>query len=103
METGLICILRCYHFTHPFEDIEVKQNAPELLAAALKSKRKKCMIGTGSMSDPYMHCEDELRLTRKSSPSVIRRERMRKIKTINSENGKLHGIMLYLCRVCFKI
>ena len=35
---------KCYHFTHPFEDIEVKQNAPELLAAALKSKRKKCMI-----------------------------------------------------------
>ena len=23
------------------------------------------MIGTGSMSDPYMHCEEELRLTRK--------------------------------------
>ena len=55
----------CYHFTHAFEDIEVKQNAPELLEKALKSKRKKCMIGTGSMSDPYMHCEDELKLTRK--------------------------------------
>ncbi|MBO4864622.1 MAG: radical SAM protein [Eubacterium sp.] len=55
----------CYQFTHPFEDIEVKQNAPELLEKALKSKRKKCMIGTGSMSDPYMHCEEELRLTRK--------------------------------------
>ena len=40
---------RCYQFTHPFEDIEVKQNAPELLERALKSKRKKCMIGTGSM------------------------------------------------------
>ena len=56
---------KCYHFTHPFEDIEVKQNAPELLAAALKSKRKKCMIGTGAMSDPYMHCEEELKLTRR--------------------------------------
>ena len=56
---------RCYQFTHPFEDIEVKRNAPELLEKALKSKRKKCMIGTGSMSDPYMHCEEELRLTRK--------------------------------------
>lgn len=56
---------RCYQFTHPFEDIEVKQNAPELLERALKSKRKKCMIGTGSMSDPYMHCEEELKLTRK--------------------------------------
>ena len=56
---------RCYQFTHPFEDIEVKQNAPELLEQALKSKRRKCMIGTGSMSDPYMHCEESLRLTRK--------------------------------------
>ena len=43
---------RCYQFTHPFEDIEVKRNAPELLEKALKSKRRKCMIGTGSMSDP---------------------------------------------------
>lgn len=56
---------RCYQFTHPFEDIEVKINAPELLEKALKSKRKKCMIATGAMSDPYMHCEQELRLTRK--------------------------------------
>ena len=56
---------KCYQFTHPFEDIEVKQNAPELLEKALRSKRKKCMIGTGAMSDPYMHCEEELGLTRK--------------------------------------
>lgn len=42
----------CYQFKHPFEDIEVKQNAPEQLEQALKSKRKKCMIGTGAMSDP---------------------------------------------------
>ncbi|MBP5597765.1 MAG: radical SAM protein [Pseudobutyrivibrio sp.] len=56
---------RCYQFDHPFEDIEVKQNAPELLEQALKSKRKKCMIGTGSMSDPYMHCEKQLQLTRR--------------------------------------
>ena len=56
---------KCYHFTHPFEDIEVKQNAPELLERALNSKRKKCVIGTGAMSDPYMHCEEELKLTRK--------------------------------------
>ena len=55
----------CYQFTHPFEDIEVKQNAPELLEKALRSKRRKCMIGTGSMSDPYMHCEEKLCLTQK--------------------------------------
>jgi len=56
---------KCYQFTHPFEDIEVKQNAPELLEKALRSKRKKCMIGTGAMSDPYMHCEEKLGMTRK--------------------------------------
>ncbi|MCR5591908.1 MAG: radical SAM protein [Lachnospiraceae bacterium] len=62
---------RCYQFTHPFEDIEVKRNAPELLDAALKSKRKKCMIGTGAMSDPYMHCEEDLRLTRKCLEIIL--------------------------------
>ena len=56
---------RCYQFAHPFEDIEVKRNAPELLEKALRSKKKRCMIGTGAMSDPYMHCEEDLRLTRK--------------------------------------
>ena len=55
----------CYQFTHAFEDIEVKQNAPELLEKALYSKRKKCMIGTGAMCDPYMHCEEQLKLTRR--------------------------------------
>ena len=62
---------KCYQFKHPFEDIEVKQNAPELLIKALKSKRRKCMIGTGSMSDPYMHCEEELRLTRKCLKIIL--------------------------------
>lgn len=55
----------CYGFTHDFEDIEVKQNAPQLLEKALKSKRRLCMIGTGAMCDPYMHCEEKLQLTRK--------------------------------------
>ena len=55
----------CYNMNHAFEDIEVKINAPELLEQALKHKRKRCMIGTGSMSDPYMPLEKELKLTRK--------------------------------------
>ena len=63
---------KCYQFTHAFEDIEVKRNAPELLEAALKSKRQKAMIGTGSMSDPYMHCEEELGLTRKCLEIICR-------------------------------
>ena len=55
----------CYQFTHDFEDIEVKQNAPELLEATLRKKRKRCMVGTGSMSDPYIPLEKELCLTRR--------------------------------------
>ena len=30
------------------------------------------MIGTGAMSDPYMHCEEELRLTRKCMEIILR-------------------------------
>jgi DNA repair photolyase len=55
---------RCYNMKHDFEDIEVKSNALELLESSLRSKRKKCMIGTGSMCDPYMHIESELKYTR---------------------------------------
>ena len=48
-----------------FEDIEVKSNAPKLLEKALRSKRNRCMIGTGAMSDPYIHAERNLMLTRR--------------------------------------
>jgi len=57
---------RCYQMKHAFEDIEVKGNAIELLEAALKSKRKPCMIGTGAMSDPYIPLESQLQMTRKA-------------------------------------
>lgn len=50
----------CYHMNHVFEDIEVKENAIELLERALKKKRTKCMLGTGSMTDPYIPLEEEL-------------------------------------------
>ena len=56
---------KCYQIHHAFEDVEVKSNAPELLEQALKRKRKKCMIGTGSMSDPYLPIESNLGLTRR--------------------------------------
>lgn len=55
----------CYQMDHEFEDIEVKINAPQLLEDALRRKRSRCMIGTGSMCDPYLHIEKELCLTRK--------------------------------------
>ena len=57
---------KCYHMEHEFEDIEVKENAIELLNQALKHKRKKCMIGTGSMTDPYIPLELELEHVRKA-------------------------------------
>ncbi|MEK4508099.1 SPL family radical SAM protein [Paenibacillus sp. FSL K6-2524] len=47
-----------------FEDIAVKKNAVQLLKKELAGKRHKGMIGTGSMSDPYMPIERSLRLTR---------------------------------------
>lgn len=56
---------RCYQMNHDFEDIEVKINAPEVLEDALRRRRKKCMIGTGAMSDPYIHLEEKLGNTRK--------------------------------------
>ena len=57
---------RCYHMEHAFEDIEVKENAIELLENALRRKRRKCMIGTGSMTDPYIPLEMELGNVRKA-------------------------------------
>ena len=57
---------KCYRMDHLFEDIEVKENAPELLEAALRSKRRTCMIGTGVMSDPYTPLEERLGMTRRA-------------------------------------
>ena len=48
----------CYQMQHPFEDIEVKVNAPQLLEYALKHKRSKCMIATGSMRKNYNTQDD---------------------------------------------
>ncbi|MGN1423591.1 MAG: SPL family radical SAM protein [Oscillospiraceae bacterium] len=64
----------CYNMPHAFEDIAVKENAPELLAAALRSKRRRCMIGTGAMCDPYLPIEKELEITRRCL-EIIERER----------------------------
>ncbi|GHT99366.1 radical SAM protein [Spirochaetia bacterium] len=51
---------KCYDMQHDFEDVEIKVNAPILLEDALKRKRKKCMIGTGAMSDPYIPIPENL-------------------------------------------
>ncbi len=64
----------CYQMNHDFEDVEVKANAPELLEAALKARRKRCMIGTGAMCDPYLHAERELKITRHCLELISRYE-----------------------------
>lgn len=55
---------KCYNMQHEFEDIEIKSNAVTLLEKTLAHKQKKCMIGTGAMSDPYLHLEKVLKNTR---------------------------------------
>ena len=62
----------CYNMQHEFEDIEVKSNAITLLESTLRKKRRRCMIGTGGMSDPYMHIEKKLCHTRKSLELIER-------------------------------
>lgn len=62
----------CYQIDHAFEDIEVKENAPEQLDNELSLKRKPCMIGTGSMSDPYNHVEKEILYTRKCLEVILK-------------------------------
>lgn len=56
----------CYHMEHAFEDIEVKENAIELLEDKLKRKRQKCMLATGSMTDPYIPLENQLQYVRQA-------------------------------------
>ncbi len=55
-----------YGKTYDFEDIEVKTNATELIEKELSKKRKKCMIVTGAMTDPYLPLERKLEYTKKS-------------------------------------
>ena len=51
---------KCYKIEHDFEDVQIKSNAPQLLENALKRKRKKCVVGTGAMSDPYIPIPENL-------------------------------------------
>ncbi len=62
----------CYHMDHAFEDVAVKRNAIALLEDALKRRRKPCMIGAGSMTDPYIPLEEELGHVRQALELVLR-------------------------------
>ena len=61
-----------YRMNHEFEDIEVKENALELLKKSLKNKRRKVMIGTGSMADPYMPLEKRIEYTRNALKMIYK-------------------------------
>ncbi len=63
---------KCYRMDHEFEDIEVKSKAAELLENTLKKKRRKGMISTGSMTDPYVPIEEELLVTRRCLNQIER-------------------------------
>ena len=63
---------KCYQFDHDFEDIEIKRDAAQILEQQLRKKRQPCMIGTGSMCDPYIPLETELQITRQSIEVIER-------------------------------
>ena len=94
----------CYHMDHAFTDVAVKRNGPALLEEALRKKRSRCMIGTGSMCDPYLPLERTERLTRRCLEIV---ERMgfgftvitksdlvlRDLDLLKSVNGKARAVV----------
>lgn len=53
----------CYQIEE-FDTIKIKSNALQIIECELKSKRKKGIVMTGSMSDPYNPVEEDLCLTR---------------------------------------
>ena len=60
-----------YNMDHKFEDIEVKKNSLELLKKEL-IKKSPAMIGTGSMTDPYLPLEKRLKYVRNSLKLIER-------------------------------
>ncbi len=53
----------CYGIDN-FDIVRVKENSSEIIRRELRSKRKKGVVGTGAMSDPYNPFENKLSLTR---------------------------------------
>jgi DNA repair photolyase len=56
----------CYGIEHFDDEVLVKTNAIGLLRDELSRKRRKGIVGTGSMHDPYMPLEAEIGLTRRA-------------------------------------
>lgn len=63
---------KVYEINHDFADIEIKEDAPSQLDLELSKKRKPCMVGTGSMTDPYCHVEESIQYTRKCLEVILK-------------------------------
>lgn len=61
----------CYMIEN-FDRVRAKEKAVESIAKELRSKKKKGVIGTGAMSDPYNPFEKQLELTRGALKEVNR-------------------------------
>ncbi len=62
----------CYQIENFNTEVLVKANAIELLQQELASKRVVGTIGTGSMNDPYMPLEKDVRLTRRALEAIAK-------------------------------
>jgi len=60
----------CYEIEDFDGDVLIKGNAVERLRDELPRKRKRGIIGTGSMNDPYMPLEREIELTRRALGAI---------------------------------
>ena len=61
---------QCYGIENFDGDVLVKINAIELLRDELPRKRRVGIIGTGSMNDPYMPLEEQVKLTRRALEAI---------------------------------
>ena len=61
----------CYGI-EAFDTVRIKENAIPLVAEELRKKRKKGVVGTGAMSDPYNPLEQTLKLTRQALALIQR-------------------------------
>jgi len=60
----------CYGNDRFDDDVLVKTNAVEVLVKELRAKRRRGVVGTGSMNDPYMPLEERVGLTRAALEAI---------------------------------
>ncbi len=96
----------CYQIEN-FADILVKSNAIERLEDELPRKRKKGVVCTGSMSDPYQPLEKKLRLSRKALEVLAKHEfpvhTMTKNKLVVRDKDVLQEVSKVYAAVSFSI